>query len=107
MVLDPFCGSGTTAIAAMELGRNCATMDVNPDAITIAQQTITEASTKPTNALADAYINFSQTNHMRRLLDQQQIEEYSMEQFYAQRDELFALIEECEELEGEIQKSLT
>ena len=53
-VLDPFCGSGTTAIAAMELGRNCITMDVNPDAITIAQQTIDELSTKPTNALADA-----------------------------------------------------
>ena len=41
-VLDPFCGSGTTAIAAMELGRNCITMDVNPDAITIAQETIDE-----------------------------------------------------------------
>ena len=53
-VLDPFCGSGTTAIAAMELGRNCITMDVNPDAITIAQQTIDELSTKSTNALAEA-----------------------------------------------------
>lgn len=53
-VLDPFCGSGTTAIAAMELGRNCVTMDVNPDAISIAQQTIDELSTKPTNAVADA-----------------------------------------------------
>ena len=46
-----------------------------------------------------------QTNHMNdAYIDQQQVEEYSMEQFYAQRDELFALIEECEELEGEIQK---
>lgn len=53
-VLDPFCGSGTTAIAAMKLGRNCVTMDVNPDAITIAQQTINELSTKSTNALSDA-----------------------------------------------------
>ena len=53
-VLDPFCGSGTTAIAAMELGRNCITMDVNPDAITIAQETIDELSTKSTNALAEA-----------------------------------------------------
>ena len=51
------------------------------------------------------YIDFSQTNHMNdAYIDQQQVEEYSMEQFYAQRDELFALIEECEELEGEIQK---
>lgn len=53
-VLDPFCGSGTTAIASMELGRNCVTMDVNPDAISIAQQTIDELSTKSTNALAEA-----------------------------------------------------
>jgi len=53
-VLDPFCGSGTTAIAAMELGRNCITMDVNPDAISIAQETIDELSTKSTNALAEA-----------------------------------------------------
>lgn len=53
-VLDPFCGSGTTAIAAMELDRNCITMDVNPDAITIAQETIDELSTKSTNALAEA-----------------------------------------------------
>ncbi len=37
-------------------------------------------------------------------IDQQQVEEYSMEQFYAQRDELLALIDECEELEGKIQK---
>lgn len=37
-------------------------------------------------------------------IDQQQVEEYSMEQFYAQRDELLALIDACEELEGEIQK---
>ena len=53
-VLDPFCGSGTTAIAAMELGRNCITMDVNPDAISIAQQTIDELSIKSTNALVEA-----------------------------------------------------
>ena len=51
------------------------------------------------------YTDFSQTNHMNdAYIDQQQVEEYSMEQFYAQRDELFALIEECEELEGEIKK---
>jgi len=31
--------------------------------------------------------------------DEQQIEEFSMEMFYAMRDELFALIDACEELE--------
>ena len=41
-VLDPFCGSGTTAISAFNLNRNCVTLDVNPDAITIAQETVDE-----------------------------------------------------------------
>ena len=38
-VFDPFAGSGTTAIAAQFLGRNCITSDINPQAI----QLITEA----------------------------------------------------------------
>lgn len=39
-VFDPFCGSGTTALASQLLGRNCITCDVNPDAIEIAKQSI-------------------------------------------------------------------
>lgn len=31
MVLDPFGGSGTTALAAQELGRDCVLIDINPD----------------------------------------------------------------------------
>jgi DNA modification methylase len=38
-VFDPFAGSGTTAIAAQLLGRNCVTCDVNPQAI----QLVTDA----------------------------------------------------------------
>jgi len=53
-VLDPFCGSGTTAISAFNIGRNCTTMDVNPDAISIAQETIEELSQQQSNALMDA-----------------------------------------------------
>ena len=41
-VLDPFCGSGTTAISAFNTGRNCITSDVNPDAIRIARETVDE-----------------------------------------------------------------
>lgn len=41
-VLDPFCGSGTTAISAFNTDRNCITTDVNPDAIRIAQRTVDE-----------------------------------------------------------------
>ena len=36
-VLDPFCGSGTTVIASRLLGRNCVTMDINPEAIELAK----------------------------------------------------------------------
>ncbi|HAA79848.1 MAG TPA: site-specific DNA-methyltransferase, partial [Microbacteriaceae bacterium] len=36
-VLDPFCGSGTTAHAAADLGRHFVTMDANPEALEIAK----------------------------------------------------------------------
>ena len=36
-VLDPFCGSGTTAHAAADLGRHFVTMDANPVALEIAK----------------------------------------------------------------------
>ena len=53
-VLDPFCGSGTTAISAFNTGRNCITSDVNPDAIRIAQETVEEMSQEASNGLIDA-----------------------------------------------------
>ena len=46
-VLDPFCGSGTTAIAAQLHGRNCITCDVNPQAIEL----VTEATENNINLL--------------------------------------------------------
>ena len=41
-VLDPFCGSGTTAIASYALGRNCVTMDINEDALQLAREGVEE-----------------------------------------------------------------
>jgi len=46
-VLDPFCGSGTTAIAAQLHGRNCITCDVNPQSIEL----VTEATQNNINLL--------------------------------------------------------
>lgn len=41
-VLDPFLGSGTTAVAAKRLDRNCIGIEINPTYIEIAKQRIKE-----------------------------------------------------------------
>ena len=41
-VLDPFCGSGTTLVAAQELGRNFIGIEINPDYVKIAEQRLTQ-----------------------------------------------------------------
>jgi DNA modification methylase len=38
LVLDPFCGSGTTCLAARDLGRHFIGMDTNPDYVTLARE---------------------------------------------------------------------
>ncbi|MEA2372118.1 MAG: hypothetical protein QOH12_2512 [Solirubrobacteraceae bacterium] len=43
LVLDPFIGSGTTAIAAAELGRRCLGYDISETYIGVAEQRITVA----------------------------------------------------------------
>ncbi len=43
-VLDPFLGSGSTAVAAVRTGRACVGFDINPDYIAIARQRLKEFS---------------------------------------------------------------
>jgi len=43
LVFDPFCGGGTTAIAARRQGRNWLTCDTDKDAVVLARQRITDA----------------------------------------------------------------
>lgn len=58
LILDPFCGSGTTLVSAKLLGRRYLGVDINPDAIAIARQRL-DAPFKTTSKLlklgADAY----------------------------------------------------
>jgi len=42
-VLDPFCGSGTTLVSAVRLGRSATGIDINPDAIRISTTRLQEA----------------------------------------------------------------
>lgn len=46
LVLDPFMGSGTTALAAVKLGRNFTGIDTNPEYITLAQNRIANVQMK-------------------------------------------------------------
>jgi len=43
LVLDPFCGSGTTLVAARRLKRRALGIDINPDAVKIAQSRVQQA----------------------------------------------------------------
>jgi site-specific DNA-methyltransferase (adenine-specific)/site-specific DNA-methyltransferase (cytosine-N4-specific) len=42
VVLDPFIGSGTTALAAIQLGRNYIGIDFNPEYVEISRKTVAE-----------------------------------------------------------------
>lgn len=46
LVLDPFIGSGTTAVAAERLNRDWLGIELNPDFVTLALQRIAEARTR-------------------------------------------------------------
>lgn len=47
LVLDPFVGSGTTAVAAIELGRRCLGFDISEQYVRIAERRVTAAIGRP------------------------------------------------------------
>ena len=44
IVLDPFCGSGTTGVAAIKLGRQFIGIDASKDAVKLANERIAECN---------------------------------------------------------------
>ncbi len=58
LVLDPFCGSGTTLVAAKLLGRKIIGIDTNPDAVALTEERLSKPFKTNSNLLkvgADAY----------------------------------------------------
>ena len=63
LVLDPFCGSGTTCVAAKALNRNFIGIDINPEAVKLAKKRINEMIITSSTLLKkgkDAYIEKSE-----------------------------------------------
>lgn len=51
VILDPFMGSGTTAVAARNLGRNYIGIDISPDYCQMAERRLTRTETNQNGAL--------------------------------------------------------
>lgn len=64
-VLDPFLGSGTTAISALTLGRNTVGVDLNASYCAVAEQRIREAFAQPKLATGDGLAAGSEPNAKR------------------------------------------
>ncbi len=46
LVVDPFCGSGTTCVAARRLGRHYAGFDISPEYCALAEKRLAHAGTQ-------------------------------------------------------------
>lgn len=109
-VLDPFMGSGTTALAAKNLGRNSVGYEINPEFIAIIKDKITQNNLyetseiqeikQKTNIEFDAEINalpyrFVDTHKIDKKIDVKKLQFGSKIDFksVAKREELFSVKE--------------
>ncbi len=56
VVLDPFMGTGTTAVAAARLGRNVIGIDIDPNYVEITQRKLAQES--PNSKIGDVWVSF-------------------------------------------------
>lgn len=56
VVLDPFMGTGTTAVAAARLGRNVIGIDIDPNYVEITQRKLAQES--PNSKIGDVWLSF-------------------------------------------------
>lgn len=56
VVLDPFMGTGTTAVAAARLGRNVIGIDIDPKYVEITQRKLAQES--PNSKIGDVWVSF-------------------------------------------------
>lgn len=66
VILDPFIGTGTTAIAAKRLGRNYIGIDIDSDYVDIAKEKLTH--TTPTSKIGDVWVSYYR-DEIRTLVD--------------------------------------
>ena len=75
IVLDPFSGTGTTAIAAKSLGRNYIGFELDPEYVTISKKKLSETHLYP--RIGEAWVSWYLDNIVTiREIDWEEIEKY-------------------------------
>ena len=70
LVLDPFCGSGTTAAAAKQLGRNYTGIEISQEYVKNAKKRLAELAKKKQSG---SFLSAVETNEMKQLLTDMRI----------------------------------